>query len=72
MNLPTEKAKNVKKLIDLRENPDTPPAVCIQAIQTMEKIFDNLGASASVNGPTEEEIMKKIRAANRRKGTKKT
>lgn len=70
MKLSDETEKNVKKLIDLRDDPTTPPAVCIQAIQTMDKIINNLGAGTAAAGPTEEEIMKKIRAANRRKGTK--
>lgn len=57
--------KNIEKLKAIRDDPDTAPAVRIQAIQTMQKIFESMGAIAQDSGPTAADIMKKIR------GTKK-
>lgn len=58
-----ETQKNLETLKEIRDDPMTSPAVRIQAIQTMQKILDGIGASATDNRPTEEDIMKKIRGA---------
>ena len=52
-------------LIKIRDDVETSPAVRIQAIQTMQKIIDNMGAATSEERPSADDIMKKIR------GTKK-
>lgn len=65
MKIDTETQKNIKQLIQIRDDVATSPAVRIQAIQTMQKILDNIGASASDGQPSAEDIMSKIR------GTKK-
>lgn len=60
-----ETQENIKQLVQIRDDAATSPAVRIQAIQTLQKILDNMGASASDNQPSAEDIMSKIR------GTKK-
>lgn len=65
MKLDKETEQNIKMLIKIRDDVETSPAVRIQAIQTMQKIIDNLGASASEDRPSADDIMNKIR------GTKK-
>ena len=65
MKIDSETKKNIERLIQIRDDSATSPAVRIQAIQTMQKILDNIGASASDSQPSAEDIMSKIR------GTKK-
>lgn len=65
MKLDDETKKNIQKLIEIRDDPNTVPAVRIQAIQTMQKIMDNIGAMKTENAPTEADIMKKIRSAKK-------
>lgn len=65
MKIEKETQENIKQLIQIRDDVATSPAVRIQAIQTMQKILDNIGASAGDEQPTADDIMKKIR------GTKK-
>lgn len=65
MKIEKETQENIKQLIQIRDDVATSPAVRIQAIQTMQKILDNMGASQSDTQPTADDIMKKIR------GTKK-
>lgn len=65
MKLDEETQKNIKKLIEIRDDPNTAPAVRIQAIQTMQKIMDTLGAINADKAPTEDDIMKKIRSAKK-------
>lgn len=52
-------------LIKIRDDVETSPAVRIQAIQTMQKILDNIGATAADNGPSADDIMSKIRGAKK-------
>lgn len=65
MKIDKETEQNIKMLIKIRDDVETSPAVRIQAIQTMQKIIDNLGASASEERPSADDIMNMIR------GTKK-
>lgn len=65
MRLDSETKKNIEKLIEIRDDPMTVPAVRIQAIQTMQKIMDNIGAMKEDKAPTEADIMKKIRSAKK-------
>ena len=65
MKIDKETEQNIKMLIKIRDDVETSPAVRIQAIQTMQKILDNIGATASDDRPSADDIMKKIR------GTKK-
>lgn len=65
MKLDKETNKNISTLIAIRDDVNTTPAVRIQAIQTMQKIMDGIGAATAENKLSEEDIMKKIR------GTKK-
>lgn len=65
MNLDKETETNIKALIQIRDNVETSPAVRIQAIQTMQKIIDALGANVADDRPTEADIMKKIRSAKK-------
>ena len=65
MNLDTETQTNIKALIAIRGDLNTSPAVRIQAIQTMQKIMDNIGATVSDDRPTADDIMKKIRSAKK-------
>ena len=61
MKIDTETQTNIKALIAIRDDLNTSPAVRIQAIQTMQKIMDNIGATASDDRLTAEDIMNKIR-----------
>ena len=65
MNLDKETETNIKALIAIRDDVETSPAVRIQAIQTMQKIMDNIGAAASEDRPTADGIMQKIRSAKK-------
>lgn len=65
MKIEKEVQKNIDMLVKIRDDVETSPAVRIQAIQTLQKILDNLGASASEERPSADDIMNKIR------GTKK-
>ena len=65
MKLDTETQTNIKALIAIRDDLNTSPAVRIQAIQTMQKIMDNIGATASEDRLTTDDIMKKIRGAKK-------
>ena len=65
MKLDKETEQNIKMLIKIRDDVETSPAVRIQAIQTMQKIIDNLGASASEERPSADDIMNKIRGAKK-------
>ena len=60
-----ETQENIKQLVQIRDDVATSPAVRIQAIQTLQKILDNMGASAGDDKPSAQDIMSKIR------GTKK-
>ena len=60
-----ETQENIKQLVQIRDDVSTSPAVKIQAIQTLQKILDNMGASAGDDQPSAKDIMSKIR------GTKK-
>lgn len=57
-----ETQENIKQLVQIRDDAATSPAVRIQAIQTLQKILDNMGASATDNQPSAEDIMSKIRS----------
>ena len=57
-----ETQENIKQLVQIRDDAATSPAVRIQAIQTLQKILDNMGASATDGQPSAEDIMKKIRS----------
>lgn len=61
MKLDKETELNIKTLIAIRDDLETSPAVRIQAIQTMQKIMDAIGATQTDSTPTPEDIMKKIR-----------
>lgn len=65
MKIDTETQKNIKQLIQIRDDVATSPAVRIQAIQTMQKILDNMGAADGDSTPKAEDIMKKIRGAKK-------
>ena len=65
MKIEKETQENIKQLIQIRDDVATSPAVRIQAIQTMQKILDNIGASAGDEQPTADDIMKKIRGAKK-------
>lgn len=65
MNLDKETETNIMALIAIRDDIETSPAVRIQAIQTMQKIMDNIGAAASDDRPTADGIMQKIRSAKK-------
>ena len=65
MNLDKETEINIQALIGIRDDIETSPAVRIQAIQTMQKIMDNIGAAASDGRPTADGIMNKIRSAKK-------
>ena len=60
-----ETQENIKQLVQIRDDAATSPAVRIQAIQTLQKILDNMGASSGDDQPSAKDIMSKIR------GTKK-
>ena len=59
-----EVENNIRTLIEIRDNPDTTPAVRIQAVQTLQKIMDAEGV-ISEDRVSEEDIMKKIRGAKK-------
>lgn len=61
MEIKGQTEANLKKLMEIRDNLETPPAVCIQAIQTMQKIIENSGSASTNARPTENEIMELIR-----------
>jgi len=66
MKIDKETEQNIKMLIKIRDDLETSPAVRIQAIQTMQKILDNIGAaSAPDDKPTADQIMAKIRSAKK-------
>jgi len=65
MKIDKETEQNIKMLIKIRDDVETSPAVRIQAIQTMQKILDNIGASVSEDRPSADDIMKKIRGAKK-------
>ena len=65
MKIEKETQENIKQLIQIRDDVSTPPAVRIQAIQTMQKILDNMGASTPDGQPSASDIMKKIRGAKK-------
>ena len=65
MILDKETQTNIKALIAIRDDLNTSPAVRIQAIQTMQKIMDNIGATVSDDRLTADDIMKKIRSAKK-------
>jgi hypothetical protein len=65
MKLDKETETNIKALIKIRDDVETSPAVRIQAIQTMQKIIDALGANTADDRPSEADIMKKIRGAKK-------
>lgn len=65
MKLDKETELNVKTLIAIRDDAATSPAVRIQAIQTMQKILDSMGALKSDETPTAEDIMNKIRSTKK-------
>lgn len=52
-------------LVKIRDDVETSPAVRIQAIQTLQKILDNIGAAAPDNKPTADDILAKIRSAKK-------
>ena len=61
MKLDNETEQNIKTLIAIRDDLETSPAVRIQAIQTMQKIMDAVGATQTDAQPSADDIMKKIR-----------
>jgi len=61
MKIEKETEQNIKTLIAIRDDVETSPAVRIQAIQTMQKIMDNVGASADGENLTADDIINKIR-----------
>lgn len=65
MKIEKETQENIKQLIQIRDDVATSPAVRIQAIQTMQKILDNMGASGSGDQPSASDIMKKIRGSKK-------
>lgn len=65
MKLDKETETNIKALIAIRDDLETSPAVRIQAIQTMQKIMDNIGAQADDKLPTAASIMKELRSAKK-------
>ena len=56
---------NIRLLEDIRDDKDNLPAVRMQAIQTMQKIIDNMGAATTEERPSADDIMKKIRGAKK-------
>ena len=55
---------NIKRLLKIRDDKETPPAVQIQAIQGIQRILAEC-APVEDNRPTEADIMKKIRGAKK-------
>ena len=62
MKLDKETEYNLKTLISIRDDVETSPAIRIQAIQTMQKIMDGLGATNTENKLSADDILKKIRS----------
>ncbi len=58
---PAETEKNIKTLRQIRDDDSVNHAVRIQTIQTMHKIFEQIDGEDADSGPTEAEIMEKIR-----------
>ena len=65
MKIEKETEQNIKMLIKIRDDVETSPAVRIQAIQTMQKILDSIGAVGADKGPSADDIMNKIRGAKK-------
>ena len=65
MKIEKETEQNIKMLVKIRDDMETSPAVRIQAIQTLQKILDNIGAAAPDKAPSAEDIMAKIRSAKK-------
>ena len=65
MKIEKETQENIKMLIKIRDDVETPPAVRIQAIQTMQKILDNMGATSTEDQPSVEDIMNRIRSGKK-------
>ena len=65
MKLDKETELNIKTLIAIRDDLETSPAVRIQAIQTMQKIMESIGAVESDTRPGADDIMKKIRGVKK-------
>ena len=65
MELKKETEQNIKILVDIRDDAGTSPAVRIQAIQTMQKIIDNIGVAADGESPNADDIINKIRGAKK-------
>ena len=65
MEIKKETEQNIKILVDIRDDVETPPAVRIQAIQTMQKILDNIGCSSDSESPNVDDIINKIRGAKK-------
>lgn len=71
MELHEQTQANLNILIEIRDNPETTAGVRIQAIQAIQKIVDNAGASAESARPTETQIMELIRKNNARRANEK-
>ena len=65
MKLDKETEQNIKTLIKIRDDVETSPAVRIQAIQTMQKIMDALGANQSEKLPSEDDVINSIRGSKK-------
>ncbi len=65
MKLEKETQENIKMLVKIRDDVETSPAVRIQAIQTLQKILDNMGTTTTESQPSAEDIMKKIRSGKK-------
>ena len=63
LDITKETELNIKALIAIRDDLNTSPAVRIQAMQTMQKIMDALGATVEDDRPSENDILNKIRGA---------
>ena len=61
MKIEKETEQNIKTLIAIRDDVETSPAVRIQAIQTMQKIMDNVGAGTEGEKPSADDIINKLR-----------
>ena len=61
MKIEKETEQNIKTLIAIRDDVETSPAVRIQAIQTMQKIMDNVGAGADSENLSADDVINKIR-----------
>ena len=65
MKIDKETESNIKTLIKIRDDVETSPAVRIQAIQTMQKIMDSIGATQTDDLPSEGDILNKIRGSKK-------